>query len=193
MSSGDAVEALLDAVKRGEGLQKINVKLFLEAPSGADYDFLLPIFGRWRLEEGEEIIDLADYLHVPDGPGCLLVSHRWHFGIDFTGGRPGIFLSTRKGLEGDAESRFAHALRACAEKGQRLLAEEEVPPGVRLRPGELEVVVNDRVLFPNCDESEETLRPGLVAALDGTYGKGACTLERERDPRRRLGWLISPV
>ena len=62
------------------GLQRFDLKLHLDGPSDFDSDqaddALLAIFGEWRLEEGEEIIDLADYSHVPEGPGVLLISKR---------------------------------------------------------------------------------------------------------------------
>lgn len=171
-----------------QGLQKINVKFLLEEDGEVDYDFLLVIFGRWREDEGEEIIDLADYLHVPHGPGCLLVSHRWHFGVDFSNGRPGLFFSSRKGLEGELPDRLRTAIRACLEKGKRLLSESEVPAGLKPRLGDVEVVINDRVLLPNTEESDAEVRPALETVLDRLYGTGAWTIERDDDPQRRLAY-----
>jgi len=172
------------------GLQKINVKLFLDAPPGFESDFLLEIFGRWRLETGEEIVDLADYAHVEDGPGCLLISHRWHFGIDFAKGRPGLYYATRKGLSGGPYERFLQALAGLAQKSGRLLGEKEFPGSVKPRCGELEIVLNDRLLAPNTDPVDKELRPGLEKVIQKLYGPGAARVERERDPGRRLGYTI---
>jgi hypothetical protein len=175
---------------RDPDLQKIDVKLPLDGHPGFDFDVLLGIFGRWRVEQGEEIIDLADYLHVPEGPGCLLVSQRWHFGVDFSGGAPGLFFSNRKGLEGDMAARFSQVIRSLLEKGQRLLGERELLGRLRPRCSELEITVNDRVRAPNTDESDARLRPALAAVLDRVYGKGACEITRDSDPRLRLGWRV---
>jgi len=173
-----------------EGLQKINVKISLEVPSDFDYDVLLAIFGRWRLEEGEKIIDLADYLHVPEGPGCLLVSHLWQFGIDLGDGQPGLFYSSRMGLSGEAQERFTKVIRDCVEKSKRLLGESDIPQTIRPRWDEIEVIANDRVLAPNTDEIDELLRPGLTATLDRFYGTDGFTIEREKDPSLRLGYRV---
>jgi hypothetical protein len=173
-----------------DGFQKINVKLFLDAPPRFDSDFLLAVFGRWRLEEGEDIVDLADYAHVDEGPGCLLVSHRWHFGVDFSGGEPGLFYSTRKGLTGSAEAKLAEAVRGLLRKGIRLLGEKEFPAGVKPRPGDLEIVLNDRLLTPNTGAAEAALRPDLLKVVEKLYGPGGADIEREKDPARRLGWRI---
>ena len=172
-----------------EGLQKIDVKIGLDVPAGFDFDTLLEIFGRWRLEEGEGIIDLADYLHVPDGPGCLLVSHRWHFGIDRTGGVPGLFLSNRDGLEGTLEERYASAIRTTLEKGRRLLDEPSLS-GLSARPGDLQVAINDRVRVPNTDESDAEHRAALENVLGKMYGADEYTLERDADPAARLSYTV---
>jgi hypothetical protein len=173
-----------------DGFQKINVKLFLEASPRLDTDFLLAVFGRWRLEEGEDIVDLADYAHVEEGPGCLLVSHRWHFGLDFSGGEPGLFYSTRKGLTGSAAAKFREAFRGLLRKSTRLLREKEFPAGVKPRPGDLEVVLNDRLLTPNTDAADALLRPDLLRVVETLYKPGGADVKREQDPARRLGYRI---
>lgn len=173
-----------------EGLQRIDVKLLLDAPPGLETDFLLSIFGRWRLEEGEEIVDLADYAHVDDGPSCLLISHLWHFGISFSGGRPGLFYSSRKGLAGTDEERIAGALRGLVAKGRRLIAEPEFPPDARPASREIEIVFNDRLLAPNDAAGDARLRPAVEAIARRVHGAGACTPERDPEPKRRLGYRI---
>ena len=172
------------------GLQKINVKMAIDAPSDLDLDVLLAIFGRWRLEEGEEVIDLADYAHVDQGPGCLLVSHRWQFGIDHAGGKVGLFYSTRKDLTGPLAHRFTQAIEGLITKSTRLLAEEEFPRTAKACCGQLEVIANDRLLFPNTDASDARVRPELEKTFERLYGSGSFQVEREADPSRRLGYSV---
>ncbi len=185
-------------------LQKINVKIGISCPDDTSWDMLLAVFGRWRLEEGEEIIDLADYAHVPQGPSVVLVSKRWHFGVDFArgsglgreGGWGGLFLSTRKGLSAGTASRVRQAARLCLEKSKRLLGESEVPDSIRLLPQEMDVVFNDRLLVPNTDESAAAMLPALQSVAAGLHGEDGYEIERDADPGRRLGYAIrgsSPV
>jgi len=171
-------------------IQKINVKLLLDAPPGFDFDVLLEIFGRWRLEQGEEIMDLADYAHVDHGPNCLLVSHRWHFGIDLGGGEPGFFLSVRKGLSGPPADRIQQAVKLLLEKSRRLCAEPGLPPTVKARCGEIEVTLNDRLAAPNTRETDALWRPAVDAVCSKLYGNGNARVEAEKDPSRRLGYRI---
>ena len=153
-------------------------------------DLMLIVLGRWRLEEGEEILDLADYAHVPDGPGVILVSHRWHFGIDWAAGKPGLWYSSRKGLTGTVAERISQAVRGLLEKGNRLLAEKEIPSSVRPLSGDLEITFNDRLRYPNTPESDAQARPALQEVLTRLYGKAGFQVAGETDPGRRLGYRV---
>lgn len=177
--------------KSPAGLQKINVKLFADVTADTDYDLLLSIFGRWRLEQSEEIMDLADYAHVDHGPNYLLVGHRWHFGMDLADGRPAFLLSTRKGLSGTPADRIRQALRLLFEKAQRLLAEPDAPRSLRPRCGDLEIVLNDRLLAPNVPATALEWGPAVEEALASIYSPRVAKVWIEQDPARRLGWRAS--
>ena len=177
-------------------LQKINVKFGIDAPADADWDALLNIFSRWRLEEGEEILDLADYSHVPEAPSIILVSKRWQLGGDFSrgtgedraGGWAGLLYASRKGLEGDLGARLRSVLVSALEKFQRLAGEKEFPRGVTILYGELDIAFNDRLLVPNNDEMDALVRPTVEEVLAALYGDEGCSVEREDDPGRRLAY-----
>ncbi len=173
-----------------KALEKINVKLFADVPHEFDYDVLLTIFGRWRLETGEEIMDLADYAHVDHGPNCLLVSHKWHFGIDLGDGKPSFFISVRKGLTGTPADRISQALQLLLEKTARLLGEAECPKSLHARCGELEIVLNDRLIAPNVEGTASSWRPALDSVLLKLYGASGAVVEAEKDKTRRVGWKI---
>ena len=177
-------------------LQKINVKFGIDAPADADWDALLNIFSRWRLEEGEEILDLADYSHVPEAPSIILVSKRWQLGVDFSrgtgedraGGWAGLLYASRKGLEGDLGARLRSVLASALEKFQRLAGEKEFPRGVTILYGELDIAFNDRLLVPNNDEMDALVRPTAEEVLAALYGDEGYSVEREDDPGRRLAY-----
>jgi len=171
-------------------IQKVCVKLALDAPGRLNADPVLEIFGRWRAEEGEELMDLADYAHLAEGPLVVLVGHRYNLAIDTTGGRPGIQYCSKKGLAGSPADRFAAVLKATLAKSRRLLAEPGFPPGVRPRPGQLDIVLNDRLSLPNDDEADREIRPALSSSLDLLYGSANYALTRDADSTRRLAYRV---
>jgi hypothetical protein len=175
------------------GLQRINLKLGVELPAGSNADSIsdqvLSVFGRWRLEEGEEILDLADYSHIPDGPGVVLVGHLWHFGIDWGYGRPGLYYASRRNLTGPLDQRLEQALTGLLEKSIRLLADDDMQPAPLPRCGDLQIQINDRLRHPNNAASEAEFRPAVEALVARIYG-GKAEIEPETDPGERLGWRV---
>ncbi len=171
-------------------LQRIDVKLLLDAPVDPDLDPFLVIFDRWRKQSGHpsDWVDLADYAHMPSGPGILLAGKRDSFSVNLNPPGPGLLTSVRAGLEGSMEDRFREAFRRARELNSALLAEPEFPSALRVSEGAWEVFVNDRLRFPNTVESDRVIRPALAAAL----GVSADSLSRH--PRRdaRLGYSIRP-
>ena len=125
-----------------------------------------------------------------------VVSKRWQLGVDFARGTgekregewPGLFYGSRKGLEGELGARLSSVTASALEKFQRLAAEKEFPQGVKILCGELDIAFNDRLLFPNKDESDSVVRPAVEQLLCSLYGEGGFSLEREADPGRRLAY-----
>ncbi len=172
------------------GLQRLDIKLYLTLEPGLTQDEvwtrLIAVFGRWRHDESEELIDLQDYAHVPNGPGIVLVSKRWVLSIDWSDGQAGILLPMRRGLEGTLSERFARATRVLLEKATRLLAEEELEEVMKPRCGELSIAVNDRVLYPDPDAADAELRPEVEKLITKLYAGASCELERASDSDSRL-------
>ena len=77
---------------------KYELKLFVEDASGVDLEEFIPIFHHWiQTQELEELlIDVADYRHVPHGPGVVLITHDAHYAMDLADGRLGLLYSRRR-------------------------------------------------------------------------------------------------
>jgi hypothetical protein len=172
-------------------LQRIQVKLLSNAPASLDLNPFIEIFGRWRADRNHPAgwVDLADYAHVPRGPGIVLVGFNANFSFDMTadsngtGETPGILYFTKKGLSGSHLERIAASLRSCLDLSKRLVAEREFPKNIQLRANELEIRFPDRLLTPNTAAIHKELRPPVERALDGLFGSGgyALTLHQNED------------
>lgn len=170
------------------GLQRVDFKLLLETPPDPDIDVFLVIFDRWRKREGHaaDWVDLADYAHMPTGPGILIAGKRETFAINLNPPGPGLLTSVRGGLTGNLEDRFREAYRRARALNAEALAEPEFPAEFRPMEGAWEVFVNDRLGFPNTSESDRRVRPALAAALD----RAPESLLRHADPNGRLGYSL---
>jgi hypothetical protein len=130
------------------------------------------------LEDGE--LDVADYAHVPDGPGVMLIGHEADRAIDFGEGRPGVVYQRKRDLGGTLEQRFALTLEAV----DRTAAEIEADPaagGVVFDRDEILVRINDRLVAPNDDDTLAAIRPALEAAIAAVRPGRAARITRVAD------------
>jgi hypothetical protein len=146
---------------------KLVVKLFVEDSSRVELEAVVPVFHSWIQNHAVEdhlLIDVADYAHVPNGPGVVLVSHEANIYLDQQEGRPGLGYWRKQPIEGTFRDRlrfvFAAALNACAR-----LEEDDRLKGVRFRTDEIVFRINDRLLAPNTPETFATVRSDLETFL----------------------------
>ena len=170
-------------------LQHVNVKIAAVDAGGFDLTRVIPVFHRWIQEAvltDELAIDVADYRHVPEGPGVILVAHEAIYGMDLGDGALGLLYDRRGVVEGTPQERLLQAARA-ALQACRLLEEEPDLEGTLLRfdGGRLQVSVNDRAIAPNTDETDRALRPEVERLLEALWGAGDHAIERLGEPRDR--------
>jgi hypothetical protein len=165
-------------------IQHINIKFYLENPETvnlADYD---AIFNAWiqaqRLEE--LLVDVADYLHVHNGPGIMLIGHEADYSLDNRSGRLGLLYNRKEQLEGTTEEKLAQAARAALTVAQILEKEN----GLKFNGSEIQVIINDRLLVPNTAETFATLEPDLKSFFGQLYNGAAHSLAHQDDPRERF-------
>ena len=156
---------------------KYELKFFVDDTSGVDLEEFIPIFHHWiQNQELEELlIDVADYRHVPDGPGVVLITHDAHYAMDLADGRLGLLYSRRRethprlrdiqSIEDRLRSVWQCALTAC----QRLAAHPALSGRLQFRGNELLLRCNDRLQGPNTAAAYAHLRQHLEPFLATLY------------------------
>jgi hypothetical protein len=171
-------------------IQQLSVKIFAR-PGEFDQDALIPIFHRWirerRLGDDLLLIDVADYRHVVDGPGVMLIGHQANFGLDSIGRRPGLRVVRKRDPIGDARERlregFHLALLAC----HALAREPALADRLAFDAGDVEVRVMSRLAAPQSAETYAAFLPVLQPFLQELYGTGDVAVEHLADPRQTFG------
>jgi len=169
-------------------LQRIGCKVFFDPAQSVELDKVVPVFHRWIQTGAVEgmLIDVADYAHVPQGPGILLVAHEGNYAVDISGGRAGMLYYSKQPLPGDLGQRLRQVC-SLALRAAQLLEEESALNGATRVPGDaIRLFANDRLRAPNGEATMKALRPaidGLVAAL---YPDATCELRGTTDPRERF-------
>ena len=173
-------------------LQRIDLKALVDAPRDVNLNALLAIFSRWRndKEHPARWVDLADYAHMSRGAGIMIVGKQGIFGITRFEPALGLFYSGRADYEGPIEQRLIESFRRHLALTEALLQEPDYPAGLKTLTGSWELTINDRLEFPNNDETDELLGPGIRAALDKLFGAGSYEITRENDPQKRYGFAL---
>jgi len=140
-------------------LQHVNVKLLVQNPEGANLEPLIPVFHSWiENQNGDELlIDVADYTHVPAGPGIVLIGHEGNYSVDNTGNRLGVRYNRKAAFDGCNQDCLAQAARSALTACRRLEEEPRLGKKFLFNGQDIEIFVNDRLVAPNTDSTREAL------------------------------------
>ena len=163
-------------------IEKLIVKFYASRPV-ADLRQVIDVFHGWIQHQGVPgmLIDVADYAHVPEGPGIILIGHEADHAIDEAEGAQGYLYRRKRGLEGSDAERVATCIRAAA---QAAAVFEQAGIGFEVDPKRLRLICNDRLHQPNDPETFRALEPAIAEAVQAVYGSDQAVIER--DPRQRL-------
>jgi hypothetical protein len=144
--------------------RKLQLKIFVTADSARaiEVEAFIPVFHRWVKEHvlGEPLIDVANYAHVPEGPGVVLIGHGSDYFMDQGGGRLGL-LHNRKRLAPAPDERLYDLARRTLHAADLLEREAGLGGKLRFATSELLFRINDRLAAPSTEETFASVRPEL--------------------------------
>src|SRR4030095_2895691 len=134
-------------------LQHFNIKIMASEPLGVDPEVLIPVFHHWIQKKvtKEMLVDVADYLHVPAGPGVLLVGHEANMSLDHSENRWGFLYGRKTVMNGSNLERMKEVVSSALTHCQRLETDPELQGKLKFRGEEIQLIVNDALLTPNTD------------------------------------------
>jgi hypothetical protein len=173
-------------------MRHVNIKIFAKPGQNVHPADAIPVFHRW-IQKGdlpELLIDVADYTHVPEGPGILLIALEANYSLDYARGELGLLYNRKAAESGSAQEQLRQAYEAAVTACRRLEREPEFEGALRFDPSHLEIVFNDRLLHPNTDEAWREVQPEAQRFFDGVFGPGKYSCERAGEPRERLRAVV---
>lgn len=170
-------------------IERFCLKFYARPGATIDEGIFIEVFHDWirRRKLAGVLIDVADYRHVPDGPGVMLITHDINFSMDHTDGRFGLLAQRKLGSGSDHVSRIVDLARSTAAFGALLESDRWVKGKLSLEGGGFHYIANDRLLAPNNDASFAIIQPDLAAAAAVIYpGQNVSIRRLPNDPRDRL-------
>jgi hypothetical protein len=159
--------------------QQVSVKLFAADPERVDLARFIPIFHRWIQEgrlPGRLLIDVADYRHVADGPGVMLIA------LESEHGPLGLSVSRKRDDPGELEDKLGEALADALAAARALEGDPEQP--IRFAATPVRVTIMSRRFASNTPETLAAARPALEAAAARLHPGRPVTIHQvSPDPR----------
>ena len=154
-----------------------------DSARAVDPEALVPVLHRWIKERvlPELVIDVANYRHVPRGPGVVLIGHGSDYFLDEGEGRLGLLHSRKRSGPPPAE-RLTDLARRTLSVATLLERDPALSGEVRFATNELLFRINDRLLAPNTDATLAAVNPELEALAKRLFG-GPVELARAGGPK----------
>jgi hypothetical protein len=176
-------------------LHKFCVKFFAEDPAAVKLDAFIPVYHRWIQKQAVEgmLVDVADYGHLPQSPGVMLVAHEADYCMDSMEGPLGLLYNRKTSAGGRLSDRIAAGFRAALGACVKLENEPEFQGKIRFKAGSALFIANDRLNAPNTEDAFQELRSDLAAALAKVYPSNTGLRRVSEDPRSRLTVQVSSL
>jgi hypothetical protein len=174
-------------------IERFCLKFLARPGTKVDDAVFIDIFHEWiRLKKlGGILLDVADYRHVPEGPGIMLISHEINFAMDYSEGRFGLLAQRKQGYGLNHQERILELARATVAFGALLEADPRMRGKLSLEGGLFHYIANDRLVAPNSEAGFAGLKPDLEAAAAIIYPGLPVSVRRlENDPRDRLTVVV---
>ncbi len=174
-------------------LQRFCVKFFARDASDVDDACFTEVFHDWirRKPIPGILVDVADYRHVPNGPGIMLIGHEANIAMDRSGGRFGLLYQGKRAQEGTLPQRILAALATALQACQHLEQEPRLDGKLVFEAGGFDFISNDRLLAPNEATAAAELSGPLASAAERLYPEGASIERVSDDPGERLRFSVS--
>ena len=166
-------------------LQHINLKFFIENADSLNLESFHGVFNKWIQKSltNDLLVDIAEYLHVYNGPGIMLIGHSANYSLDQTAGRLGLLYNRKELVEGTNRQKLIQAAHA-ALNAMRILEKEN---RVRFIGNEVQLIINDRLIAPNTAETFSALQEDLEVFFEILFNHSNVTLTHQSaEPRARF-------
>jgi len=133
-----------------------------------DLELFIPVFHEWIQKDkisNHVMVDVADYKHIPDGPGIMLIAHEGNFSIDLEDGEAGLLYTRKQPLKDDITNNI-HAITSILDYACELLENNDILKEKISFNNQYKIISNDRYYFPTDKKLEKKFLEYSQKAFD---------------------------
>lgn len=163
--------------------KRLKMRLPLQAADDFDITTVIPVFHRWIQEQTVPgvLIDVADYKHVIDGPGILLIGDEGDYSLDQAEGQLSLAYD-RKRQTGDDLSTAIRIVMEHLEQARRAL---ETDLGVAPNGEPAVLTILDRLQFANSADTFDAIKDEIEAGFEAHDGSTGVRFDQVNSDARR--------
>jgi len=171
-----------------DDLKQFDIRIFAKTSQGVNTDDFMGVLQRWIQKHAVPgaLIDVADYGHIQNGHGTILIAHEYNLSIDHAGGKMALLVRVKRPAETTLATRVESAVRLALKACDLLEQEPEFAGKLTFDRSSLVFTANDRLRAPNDDATYAALKPAVESSAAGVIGSGAKAKRVQVDPRERL-------
>ena len=174
-------------------LQKFGVKLFFNMNGSYSSKDFIPVFHTWIQENAVDdhlLVDVADYSHILDGPGIMLVAHEGNFSLDNENHQPGMLYMRKTEIEGNFNARFEKVLNTVIQAAKRL-CDNNIHNEIDLIRNSFRFIANDRRLAENTAKNQKLYQNKIKEILLANYNESKIECGNISSENERLAFTLN--
>jgi hypothetical protein len=173
--------------------EKLQLKLFAQSGTDLPLEAFIPVFHGWIKHKllPELMIDVANYAHVPNGPGVVLIGDACDYFMDLSAGNRLGLLHNRKRHAPPPAARLEDAFRRTVQAALLLEREPTLAGKLAFGTGEWLFRINDRLAAPNEAAAFAAIAPELESICARLFAGAEVTIAPTGEPRQLLSARIT--
>jgi hypothetical protein len=171
--------------------QRIAIKFFVspDPTIHVDLEPFTPLFHDFIQKASVPglLIDVADYAHVPNGPGIILIGNEVDYGLDSVGGHAGLLVVRKR----YGSPSLADILRDTLAMGLHCVKaiEDDGRTGLSFSVDVVEVQIFDRLEAPNDPDAYAAASAESATVFEALYGEHTIERAGDDDVRKPLALI----
>ena len=174
-------------------IQKFGIKLYLTSNNSFDSKSMIPVFHSWiqnKTIDNHLLIDVADYSHIKDGPGVMLVAHEGIFSLDQENFHPGIMYMRKTKMEGNFNKRLIKILDITLQAAN-LLNNNDFNRDFDFTQNLFRFIANDRRIAENTLENQNLYQGVVREVLQEKYKTSNVKFVNISNKNERLAFTVN--
>ena len=170
-------------------LHKFGIKFYLKDYTNYSSKDYIPLFHEWIQNKkipDHLLIDVADYSHVMDGPGIMLIAHEGYFSLDQENKKPSMLYMRKMNGKGSFEERFEFVYSMVLHMGKLLRHKK-----LEFKQNLFRFIANDRRLAANTNENQNLYKKEINGILKNKFPNASWDFSEITDGNERLAFTIT--